>query len=94
LAKVKSDKEDEDYKGRIRELEKENKALRRELKAVLKYQRVQEGLKEDAEEPTYQPIKAEPSCPSCKTGTIVLTDLGVRNLWSCSSCLWRKIYLK
>lgn len=91
--KSKSHKEDEDFRGRIRELEKENRALRRRLKTLERNRRIWEQFNLDSDEnlPKEEEFKLTPSCPSCKHGTLMLLDLGIKQLWTCSSCTFRKI---
>jgi hypothetical protein len=96
LSKTPSAKEDEDYKGRIRELEKENRSLRRRLKKLERNRQIWEQFSLDADENV--PIepdqyKVTPTCPQqpCK-GDLILLDLGVKKLWSCTTCGYRRIH--
>lgn len=93
MAKTPSAKIDEDFRGRIRELEKENRSLRRRLKTLERNRQIWEYFSLDSdenvprEEDQYQ---VQPTCPSCKQ-PIVLLDLGLKKLWTCTSCGFRKI---
>lgn len=97
MARSKSHKDDEDIRGRIRELEKENRALRRRLRKLEKSKHVWEQYNLDADENT-QPEGSQENkavaCPSCGSGTLLPVDLGVKWLFTCSSCLFRKTSLK
>lgn len=90
--KSKSHKDKEDLRGRLREVEKENKALRKRLRQLEKSKHIWTQYNLDADEnsaPKSMPI--ENTCPSCNHGTLLLLDLGIKSLWTCSSCTYRKI---
>lgn len=93
IVKTKSHKEDEDYRGRIRELEKENRSLRKRLKTLERNRRIWEQFNLDSDEnlPKEEEFKPTPGCPKCTTGSLILLDLGIKRLWSCTSCGFRKV---
>lgn len=95
MSKTPSAKEDEDYKGRIRELEKENRSLRRRLKKLERNKNIWEQYNLDCDENILreeEQYKLTTSCPAqpCE-GDLILLDLGVKKIWSCTKCSYRKI---
>ena len=96
MAKSRSHRDEEDLKGRLREIEKENKALRKRLRKLERSRHIWQQYNLDADENHVpEEIKSEgPKCPSCEHGTLMLIDLGIKDLWSCSTCLYRKVALK
>lgn len=95
--RAKSHKKDEDLRGELREIKKENSALRKRLKQLEKNRLVWEQYNLDADEESEQEstIKnKEVSCPSCQHGTLLSIDLGIRWLYTCSTCTFRKVTLK
>lgn len=95
VAKSKSAKEDEDLRGNLRSLIKENRALRKRLRQLEKSRHIWTQYNLDSDENVLPPnVVEEISCPTCPHGTLLLIDLGIRNLWSCSSCTYRKIVIK
>lgn len=96
MARTKSHKEDEDLKGIIRELRKENAALRRRLKKLERNRQIWEQYNLDADEMEIQEdiVPKETKCDACKEGTLMAIDLGLKYLTTCSNCKFRKTRLK
>ena len=96
MARSKNHKEDEDLKGELRAVIKENKALRKRLRSLEKSKHIwqQYNLTADEMHNTVEKMKDEVKCQSCGVGVLLVTDLGIRTLHTCSTCLYRKIVLK
>lgn len=94
MAKSKSHKEDEDLKGIIREKDRIIKALQKHVRKLEKEKHMWERTKDDDDE--YYVVEKEEvnhkiTCPKCKTGSIVASDMGIKILKTCSDlCGWRK----
>lgn len=88
--KNKSHSELENYRGIIREYEKEIKSLRKQLRQYEKYERTQESSDEQRKdtEDTVVDLKRTCTCQSCGKGKLVETlDLGHRGVFGmCSHC--------
>jgi len=92
LARSKESKEDEFYKGKIRDLEKLVKTLRKHIRQLEKQRHLWENTKDDDDmhEVVKEEMKVDLDCPKCKQGVILYTDLGIKMLKTCSICTWRK----
>lgn len=93
MARTKSHKADEDLRGRVKELEKINKSLRKRLRQLEKNRHVWQQNQLDDEDPIedIKPME-EHKCDHCEYGVLIFTDLGIKTLVSCSSCLYRKTH--
>jgi hypothetical protein len=94
LARNKDKNEIEHLRGELREAMKENRALRRRLKTVEKDKNIWTQYSLDSDEPEVPVTILQPTCPQCKRGNLVLTDLGIKNLLSCALCGYRLVKLK
>lgn len=92
LAKSKERNSTEFYRGKIRELTSEVKRLKRQLRNQEKHyvdpvnyldELLEEEIKEKKQEHRIE-------CPECITGTIVVSDLGIKSLEKCNQCSYRK----
>lgn len=98
MAKSKSHKSDEELLGQIRELIKLNKSLRKRLRQLEKNKHIYNDLKLDYDElieanNKQENIRGPIKCPKCLIGHLNSTDLGIRMLIICNSCLYRKTIL-
>lgn len=93
MTRSKSSKPDEDLRGRLRELEKLNKALKRRLRSLEKNKHLWQENNLDEQELEIPEAK-EIKCKSCFSGTLIITDLGIKILHTCSNCGYRKIIKK
>jgi hypothetical protein len=87
---------DEWYRGQIRELTKENRALKKENQQLKRARHMYEDLKilTEIEEEREQEIKQD-CCPVCLSGTISLViDLEDRSIFACDYCHFRKVLKK
>lgn len=75
------EKELREYKDIIKSLERQLKKRDKEEKVSTSEKKKEKPLKEEKDK-----------CPDCKSGDIIVSDLGVRIISSCSKkCGWRKI---
>lgn len=98
MTRSKTYKKDEDLLGQIRELTKLNKSLRKRLRQLEKNKHIYNDLKLDYDELITDEDKGKESlvikCPKCHIGHLQSTDLGIKLLTTCNSCLYRKTTLK
>ena len=93
MPKKKERTPDEHFKGQIRELEKEIRRLRQQLRQYEKYERSQEddGMVKDSED-TYASLPKLHKCQSdsCGKGVYVEIELLGRTYGTCNVCNERK----
>lgn len=82
MARRRDKNEIEWYRGQIRELESENRRLKRQLREA---QKSFEYVLEDDKTET-KPAK----CPECGKGNLQITDLKIKLLITCDLCNYRK----
>ena len=94
MAKSKTHKDDEELKGKMRDLEKQNKALRKRLRQLEKNKHIWEENNLDETDPSFviKPIETA-VCPQCSK-SLLSFDLGIKILWSCTNCSYRKTQSK
>ena len=95
--KNKSHSELEHLRGLVKELKKENGQLRRQLKEAGKYQHQYEDVLENSllDEVKDEVIPKVADCPKCFDGSLSLTiELNDKDIFSCSSCDFRKVVKK
>ena len=78
--------ETEYLRGQVRELEKENRSLKKRLRQLDK----RSHLYEDIIEAVAEDIIVEEKCPTCKTGKHSVLDLKHVRFMICSDCDYRK----
>lgn len=94
MPKKRSKSSDEWYRGRIRELERENRALKKQLKQLEKKEHFfDEGqdieIASDSED-TFPDLKAKTPCHSCGKGFIEEFEIMGRIIGTCNICGDRK----
>jgi archaellum component FlaC len=77
-------------RGQIRELESENRQLRRRLKTLDKKTHLYEGIVEAVAEEIKPNTEAETKCKKCKIGTIRFIDVKHAKFFVCSECHHRE----
>lgn len=92
MAKSRTHKDDEDLRGELREANKIIKALKKRLRQLERSKHMWEDNNLDDNEPVVEEKRPD-SCPHCKTGTLMSVDLGIKHLWTCDSCEYRKTSL-
>ncbi len=85
MAKKRTHPEIEYFRGKIRELEALNKALKRRLRQLEKREHMLEDLRDVEDE---EPILADNTtwCIDCGKGTLGMIDLGMKQYTKCSHC--------
>lgn len=83
---------DEYYRGKVRELEKENRALRKRLKQLEKNHHIYEDLKLNDEPEEIEIRKPKKIlCPSCNEGELfVAMSFDDKDIIGCTSCHYKK----
>lgn len=94
MSRTKDKSEIEHVRALNRQLEKENKMLRRQVARLSKrsqdVEELEEALKE--EQITQEHNYVDPTqCKNCLKGNVKSVSLGVKQLMSCDSCNYRKI---
>jgi rubrerythrin len=93
LARRKDKNELEHLRGEVRGLEKEVRRLKRQLRNEEKrhladpIEYLDELLEEEIKE-NKQERRIE--CPECISGSLVISDLGIKSLEKCNQCSYRK----
>lgn len=87
---------DEWYRGKIRALQQENRALKKRITQLERSAHMFSDLKiltEEAETNDTKPIKeSKDLCPTCKEGVITkVLELQDKNIYSCDTCHYRKV---
>lgn len=77
------------YKGKVKELEKLNKALRRRLRQLEKRSHQYENIPDESEE-IIQIIETD-MCPNCGKSKLGILDLNIRKFNVCTLCGFRKV---
>lgn len=94
MAKSKSHSADEDVKGENRSLKKQVNQLKREInslyKRLSKYENLVNNFIYEEEKSTILPVRTD-LCIACSKGKIVITDLGIRKIITCTECKHREI---
>lgn len=88
MAKSGKNREIEYWKGLVRKLQKEIRELKKQHRRRFSKEVVLEWI--DDEEEIVEPKKRKPTCPDCGKGAVTITDIGVRKLYRCDTCGWRK----
>ena len=87
--KSKTQTEIEWFRGRVKELEKINKSLKKQLRQLEKYQHQYEPLEdvEDArnEDGLYE-VKKQNTCQSCGKNELKILDLNIYKYFICTLC--------
>lgn len=98
MTKNKSRDEVENLRGKIRQLQKENKELHKQIGRLQKRSTQYHDLEERTQDEELEKVvtevvetgKVKLMCPKCKTGKLTFSDIGLRKLTRCSECLYRK----
>lgn len=92
--KSKTESEVEFQRGRIKELEKINKALRRRLRQLEKHQHNYEPVEIDEDqrndEGLYE-VAQDNMCPGCGKSKLGILDLNIRKYLVCQLCGYRAL---
>ena len=94
MSRTKDKSEIEHVRALNRQLEKENKMLRRQVARLSKrtqdVEELEEALKE--EQITQEHNYVDPTqCKECLKGKISITSLGIRTIKTCNGCTYREI---
>lgn len=97
--KKKSHSEDEHYRGQIRDLQKQVRTLQQELRTYRKRENLYENNREEIQElliaQTEIEVKKVARCTQCHEGSLNLVlDLNDKDIFSCSSCDFKKVVRK
>ena len=85
----KADKSElEHLRGLLRNLNSENRSLKRQLARATKRPIVEEL--EEEEDASLDSVPTGNRCPECFKGELTTVSLGVRMLTTCSNCKYRK----
>lgn len=79
----------EHLRGKVRELEKENRHLKKHVKKLDRQSHFYDDLVDSLAEEIESPSKSE-KCTSCKTGTLKILDLKHVKYEVCDKCEHRK----
>jgi len=91
VPKKKERSEGEYYRGKIRELEKENRHLHRQLKYMEKNQHIYEDIiLGDKEAAFEEKTEKQQCCPECGKGKIKTINIIGRIFIECDTCHYRK----
>lgn len=86
---------DEYYRGKIRDLEKQNRALRKRLKQLEKNSHIYEDLLLEDEESPEKELEVKKVtkiyCPECSNGTLeIVMSFDDKDIFSCTECHFKK----
>lgn len=85
MGKRRDRSEVEYYRGKLREVEAENRRLRKQLRSAEK------SFEYLVEADSFEQAEYESKCPECTKGKLVYTDLKIKTLITCSlDCGFRK----
>lgn len=95
MPKKREKNSEEWYKGRIRELEKENRALKRQLREIEKKEHIFDENSQDDEiatdsEDTYPAARRLSQCGDCGKGLIEEYEIMGKVIGTCNICGFRK----
>ncbi len=84
MAKRRDRSEVEYYRGKLREVEAENRRLRKQLRSAEK------SFEYLVEADSFENTEYDAKCPNCGKGELKFTDLKIKTLTTCSICDYRK----
>jgi len=91
VPKKKERNEGEYYRGRIRELEKENRQLHKQIKYLEKNQHMYEEIILGDKDAAFEETPEKPQCcPECGKGSIKTINIIGRVFIECDTCHYRK----
>jgi hypothetical protein len=85
-------KDSSNEERRLRQIEQENKALRKKVSRLHKKSRIEEvEPDEDEYEIETDKFKSHTRCPLCSKGKLEIIDLGARTLTVCNLCDYKQV---